>query len=394
MKMTWLQKCFLVGTVFSIVITGTVAKGYAFSTPYLVGETTIAINQQNRPTKLIAQATNGGTISAIKLVNTKEAVAYYLATANTLYVTGFKPGNMTFQVEETLADSHKVLSNPVVLTFYQVNIRTQTACESYDPTSRTLAVSPVNPLTLLVDTNPSTTKPLLHAVLQNPHLGDAQIFYDNTGRSLLQISYKAAGSSILTIYDAANIAIVAISVDFLPMKTVTLNLYHVMDIAGNRSFRLDQEAMIGYMQVAEKILNQSGITLRINDQQDVYVSANLGKTVDAYSEGQSAEEQAVLSAAPQSTAADVSVFLVWDYQIKNENTIGINYDVSPLGEVIFLSEKSHKPGETLAHEIGHALGLSHNVLGSSYLMSPAEVTTGDQCLITRSERQILNPISI
>ncbi len=394
MKMNWLQKCLYMGAVFVLVATSTVAKGYAFSTPYLVGETTIAINQQNRPTKLTAQATNGGLISAIKLVNTKETVAYYLVSGNTLYVTGFKPGTMQFQVEETLANARKVLSSPVAVTFYQVNIRTQTACESYDPTTRTLAVSPVNPLTLLVDTNPGTAKPLLHAVLQNPNLGDVQIFYDSTGRSLLQISYKASGSSILTVYDVDNTAIVAISVDFLPMKTVTLNLYHVMDIAGNRSFRLDQEAMIGYMQTAEKILNQSGVTLRINDQQDVYVASNLGKTVDAYSEGQSAEEQAVLSAAPQSTTADVSVFLVWDYQIKNENTIGINYDVDQLGQVIFLSEKSHKPGETLAHEIGHALGLSHNVLGTSYLMSPAEVTTGDQCLITRAERQILNPISI
>lgn len=396
MKITLAGRLMLTVMLFGFLTAFNVAKGAAFGTPSLVGETTIAINQQNHPTKLFAQAANGGLISGIIPSIVKEQVAYYLVKGETLYVTGFKPGTMLVSVEEMLPNGKKVLSAPVVLTFFQVNLKTQTACESYDPTTRTLAVSPVSPLNLILDINPYTARAILSASLQNPDLGDVQVVYDSTGKLWLQVIFKKAGSTTLTVYNAQNISLVAVTIDFLPTKVVALNLYHVMDSKGNRSFKLDQKAMIGYLQTAEKILNQAGVTLTLNDQQDVYVQANLGATINAYSEGQSAEEQAVLAATPTSRIQQntVSVFLVWDYQIQNENTIGINYSDANLGQVIFLSEKSHRPGETLAHEVGHALGLTHNVQGSTYLMSPAETANGEQCLITRTERLTLNPVRI
>lgn len=396
MKITLAGKLMMIATLFGLLTTFNVAKGAGFSTPTLVGETSIAINQFNHPSKLFAQPANGGFISAIIPSLVKESVAHYLVKGDILYVTGFKVGSMKVSVEETLSDGRKVMSSPILLTFYQVNLKTQTACESYDPTSHTLAVSPVSPLNLILDMSPSVTRPLLSATLQNPDLGEVQIIYDSAGKAWLQIVFKNAGSTTLTVYNAHNVALVTVAVDFLPTKVVALNLYHVMDSKGNRSFKLDQQAMVGYLQTAEKILNQAGITLTLNNQQDVYVQANLGATINAYSEGQSAEEQAVLAATPLSPVQQnaVSVFLVWDYQIQNENTIGINYSDANLGQVIFLSEKSHRPGETLAHEIGHALGLTHNVQGASYLMSPAETATGEQCLITRTERLTLNPIGV
>lgn len=395
MKITLAGKLMMM-TVFGLLTTFNVAKGAGFSTPILVGETTIAINQLNHPSKLFAQPANGGVISAIIPSIVREPVAHYLVKGDILYVTGFKVGSMKVSIEETMSDGRKVMSSPILLSFYQVNLKTQTACESYDPTSHTLAVSPVRPLNLILDINPSFTQPLLSAALQNPDLGEVQITYDAAGKAWLQIVFKNEGSTTLTLYSAQNIALVTVAVDFLPTKVVSLNLYHVMDSKGNRSFKLDQQAMLGYLQTAEKILNQAGVTLTLNDQQDVYVQANLGTTINAYSEGQSAEEQAVLAATPTSRIQQnsVSVFLVWDYQIQNENTIGINYSDANLGQVIFLSEKSHRPGETLAHEIGHALGLTHNVQGASYLMSPSETSTGEQCLITRTERLTLNPIRV
>ncbi len=396
MKITLAGKLMMTVMLFGLLTTFNVAKGAAFGTPALVGETTIAINQLNHPTKLFAQPANGGVISAITPSTVKEQVAYYLVKGETLYVTGFKPGTMLVSLEETLPSGKKVLSAPYVLTFYQLNLKTQTACESYDPTTRTLAVSPVSPLSLILDITPNVARPQLSAALQNPSFGDVQITYDSTGKAWLLVVFKNEGSTTLTVYNSQNIALIAVAIDFLPTKVVALNLYHVMDSKGNRSFKLDQQSMVGYLQTAEKILNQAGVTLTLNDQQDVYVPANLGSTIDAYSEGQSAEEQAVLAATPASRIQQntVSVFLVWDYQIQNENTIGINYSDANLGQVIFLSEKSHRPGETLAHEVGHALGLTHNALGSTYLMSPAETANGEQCLITRTERLTLNPIRI
>lgn len=396
MKINLAGKLMITVMLFGLLTTFNVAKGAAFSTPTLVGETSIAINQQNHPTKLFAQSANGGFISAITPKTVKEPVAHYLVKGEILYVTGFKPGTMSVSLEETLPSGKKVFSAPYILTFYQLNLKTQSACESYDPTTRTLAVSPVSPLSLILDITPNVARPQLSAALQNPSLGDLQITYDSTGKTWLQVVFKNEGSTTLTVYNPQSIALITVAVDFLPTKVVALNLYHVMDSKGNRSFKLDQQAMIGHLQRAEKILNQAGVTLSLNNQQDVYVQANLGSTIDAYSEGQSAEEQAVLAATPTSRIQQdtVSVFLVWDYQIQNENTIGINYSDANLGQVIFLSEKSHRPGETLAHEIGHALGLTHNVQGSSYLMSPAETASGEQCLITRTERLTLNPIGI
>ncbi len=393
MKITFGSKIVMLAGIIILLANFNVAKGAEFGTPYLNGDTTIAINQLNYPTKLQAVAANGGLISDIRSVNNPNPVAYYLVKGSILYTTGFKPGIMNFQVEETLSNGQKVLSAPITLTFYQINMRTEAACQGYDPTSRSLAVSPVNPLTLNVNVSPNSVRPALKVSLQNPALGNVTIGSDSSGHSMLQVVYKASGSTTLMVYDANNVAIQAFSLDFLPTKIVSLNLYHVIDARGNRSFKLDQQAMIGYMQTAEKILNQAGITLQINDQQNEIVSQDLGMAINANAEGQSAEEQDILNNAPvERNAATVSVFLVWDYQIQNENTIGINYVDDRLGQVIFLSEKSHKPGETLAHEIGHTLGLSHNVLSSDYLMSPAEVTTGDQCLVTRQERLTMNPI--
>lgn len=393
MKITFGSKILVVSAIVALLSVFNVAKGASFGTPYFVGETVIAINQQNYPTKLFVQPGSGGVITAIRPIGANQPIAYYLAKGNIFYVTGFAAGSMTFQAEETLANKRRILSDPVQVVFYKLNLQTQTACDGYDPTSRSLAVSPVNPLTLLLSITPGNAQPLLHASLDNPSLGDAQILYDSSGRSLLQLVYKASGTTTLRVYDINNVVLENSTIDFLPQKNVSLNLYHVIDSKGERSFRLDQQAMIGYMQTAEKILNQAGVTLSINQQRDVSVPTNLGHTIEAYANGQSPEEIAVLSSAPpQARSSAISVFLVWDYQIKDQDTIGINYVDDTLGQVIFLSEKSHKPGETLAHEIGHALGLEHNMLSSSYLMSPAETSQGDQCLITREERLTINKI--
>lgn len=401
----------LLGTGSQLVLAQTLAEGYNFTTPYFVGATTIAINNNNVPSKLYAQSVFGGYISRIIPIFSPNSPAYFLARGNVLYVTGHTPGSMHFQLEETIPDGRRVLSQPVLFTFYRLHVSSPEACQGYDPSTQYASVSPVSPLRLSVTTEPAGIVPQFTIGLTDPGLGDVQGPYTSGYGQEISVNYLASGSTMLHIWQNSPqntpLVLYSLPLDFLEEKEVNLNLYFVHDASGHAPQKLHQQAMTGYIQDAERILNQAGIHLNIANQEELYVPEKLGSTIDAYADGLSPEENAVIGqalatngdkssrrhheSAPVYRSGDtINIFLVWDYSIEGQATVGVNYETDTLGKVVFVGDRTYKPGETLAHEIGHALGADHNNLSQSYLMSPNEYGNGNQCTLARGEWQEMN----
>ncbi len=398
----------LMGTAPHPVLAQTLAEGNNFATPYFVGATTIAINAANVPSKLYVQPVFGGYISRIIPIFSPNSPAYYLVRDNVLYVTGHTPGYMYFQAEETIPDGRKVLSQPALFGFYRLHVTTPGTCQGYDASSHFAAVSPVLPLRLNIVTEPAGLVPQFNVGLIDPELGTVQGPYPNATGQEVSVNYVSSGSTTLQLWQTSPqntpTVLYSLPLDFLEEKSVDLNLYFVHDASGYAPQKLSPRSMTNYVQDAERVLNQAGIHVNIAHQEELYVPEDLGRTIDAYAEGMSPEESAVISQAvssddkysrrretkPVYRSGAINIFLVWDYSIEGQATVGVNFETDTLGKVIFVGDRTYKPGETLAHEIGHALGLSHNNLGVNFLMSPNESGSGTQCALARSEWNTIN----
>lgn len=363
----------------------TLAKAMDFSIPYLYGETVIPLNIGNVPTKLHARAqTAGGVIhSIVPLGKPNTWPAFYMVRDTVLYVTGHMPGYVYFQVNELRSDGKLINSEPILLTFYQIQLHAAAQCGGYNEQEHFATVSSLKPLRLVVSTEPALSRiPDLNFSLANPALGTVNIIQP----SLLEVSYQQAGESqlIATVPSGgASIKVLSLPLEFLASKNIEVNFYHVRDPQGFFAWKLRQSEMIHYLQQAESILNQAGVTITIGEQHDVYLPTSIGVAVDAALTSVSAEEQLIIDSTDLRTNA-ISVFVVWDYQIDSYSKAGMNYFVPGAGEIVFITEQTNKPGETLAHELSHALGLEHNVLGTKYLMAAQEYST-IQCTFSRQE---------
>lgn len=369
----------------------TVAKAIDFGTSYFPQGTEIPLNLGNVPTKFVVQPqTSGGGISAIlPLGDSQSWPAFYVVRGNILYVTGYIPGYMYFQVHERRVDGFDVVSSPILFTFYQVQLATEADCQGYNRLENFASVSSLKPLRFIVSSWPKVNKlPDMEWALTDQSLGLLQ----DVSATIKQVTYLRPGKSqlIATLQSSSrSIPLKVISVDFLPVKTVKVNFYHVHDPQGYLAWQLQQAAMIHDLQNTESILNQAGLSVVIGEQKDVYLTSSIGEALDAGAQNISPEEQSVVAAADVESDA-VSVFVVWDYRVDNESKVGMHYFFPGKGDVVFLTDRTTKPGETLAHEISHVLGLEHNTLGSSYLMSAQEQSGISQCMYSENEVWALN----
>ena len=272
--------------------------------------------------------------------------------------------------------------------FSTISFRTLASCEGYNPLEQFASVSPVMPLRLQMNSLVSDPKvSSLYFNLQDPTLG---VLSAHQG-GILEVAYQKSGTTRLIgqIVVAGKLTtVVELPIEFLAKRDLKINLYYVYDAEGHKAWKLKQSEMLATLQTAEKILNQAGISIQIESQQDLYVPQALGLAINASAIGQSQEEAVIIRQASLSTDI-VSVFVVWDYQLNNESKAGMNYLIPDRGQVIFITEKTSKPAETLAHELMHSLGLGHTELGDAYLMSADENPLLTQCLFSRAELQHL-----
>ncbi len=260
-----------------------------------------------------------------------------------------------------------------------ITLSTQGECQGYNALENNLTVTPQGVLRLFV--NSSVPNVPLRFVLQDPALGE--VFMPSAG--IIEVTYKHTGSTWLRVYLGSKLVNV-IPIQFLPQISVNVNFFHVHDIDGHSSWQMKQETMISYIQQAQSILNQVGVSIEIGEQRSIYLNSSLGDAVDAAAETLSADESLILNSV-QLDLNTISVFTVWDYKIGDETKAGMHYVVPNQGAVIFLSDQTQKPGETLAHELAHALGLEHSSAGDSYLMTANEKRDMSQCLFSQTEAQ-------
>lgn len=255
---------------------------------------------------------------------------------------------------------------------------TEGVCQAYNSLENFATVSDTVPLRLTIK-NPSAHPLFLY--LRNEKLGHITIPKDG----IVEISYRDSGTTELEGF-AGNSKVLSVPIEFLSTQNMVVNFYHIHDPSGYTSWKMKQSLMQEYFQESQSILNQAGVSLVIREQKNIYLHTSIGSSLDANQDNLSYEEIAVLNHAPLSKDA-VSVFIVWDYKIAQESKSGMSYVLQSGERVVFISDKSTKSGETLAHELLHAVGLKHNLLGSSYLMTPQEYPGMDQCVLSRSEVQ-------
>lgn len=255
-------------------------------------------------------------------------------------------------------------------------LSTDAPCQAYNALENFATVSPLMPLRLAIS---SEKQNMLNFVLLDPTLG---VLNQSTG-SVFEVSYQKSGSTRLQGFLGPN-QVIDLTLLFVPEQKIRVNFYHIHDAAGRTAWKFKQENMLANTQRAQAILNQVGITLEIHSQENIYLPLSIGEAVDADTTTLSEEEVVILNQIGSSDG-DVSIISVWDYKIDTESKAGMNYTLPGKGEIIFITDQTTKPGETIAHEVLHALGIEHTDLGGDYLMNDEESVGKSQCLLSQTE---------
>jgi len=143
-------------------------------------------------------------------------------------------------------------------------------------------------------------------------------------------------------------------------------------------------------QANEILLNQANVEVIKQNARNVKINQNLGgvvrysKHITGVAPG---EHEWDIVVAKRDNAADLNIFFVWEYEQDNTPNID-NTEAGTLGNnCIFEDNISYQTHETMAHEIGHFLGVDHPAPGLDLLMSPGRT---DQ-RISKAHANIMNP---
>ena len=144
------------------------------------------------------------------------------------------------------------------------------------------------------------------------------------------------------------------------VKTVRIAFNFVQDSAGHKTSRNPGQVDQWLHQMNEIYTPQANIVCRKNNARWVNVGRNLGNVVrySAHLSGVAASEHEWDAVAGQRDGtADFNYFFVWEYE--QDATPGTdNTDAGALsGNCIFEDDAGAEVAETLAHELGHFLGV-------------------------------------
>lgn len=145
---------------------------------------------------------------------------------------------------------------------------------------------------------------------------------------------------------------VKLEVDVKLKKTIRVSFTFIEDSAGHKTTRVPAEAAEWLKKVNYIFKNQANVEVQSRFARTRTLAKDLGRVITTVSNGPGEE----VDIYPEGdTGADFNVFLVWEVEITD--TPGNDTGFTD-GTNILLDDKGAKDiAESLAHELGHALGL-------------------------------------
>ncbi len=156
-------------------------------------------------------------------------------------------------------------------------------------------------------------------------------------------------------------SVVELEVDTKNKKTVSVTFNFVSDNAGHKTRRNTSQTRNWLWMINLIYKNQANIEVTQRQSRNVTVPANLGSVIrfTTHLPGVAAAEHEWDDViALRDAAADVNIFLVWEYEQDN-TPLTDHTDAAQLdGNVLYEDDAGRQTGETMAHEIGHYLGVA------------------------------------
>ena len=151
---------------------------------------------------------------------------------------------------------------------------------------------------------------------------------------------------------------VNLEVDVKSRKTVRITFNFVKDNAGHKTKRVPAQAA-QWVRTMNYVYNgQANIDIISKDAREVTVAKNLGNTITTTQNGVGEEGDIYPKGDPD---ADINMFLVWNMDITDS---GGDEDAFADGKrIVFEDNAGSQVGETMAHEVGHVLGLDDHYDG-------------------------------
>jgi len=232
----------------------------------------------------------------------------------------------------------------------------------------------------------------LDVVSRNPAIAtveDVPKCFIHGGRELI-IRGKMKGVTFIDVKNGAQI-LASLEVAVKNKKPLRVTFNFVEDKAGHKTTRSIGDVDTWVRNANDILLKQANVEVIKQNARNVKIDQDLG-TVVRYSKHlrgvDPKEHEWDVVVAKRDNAADFNVFFVWEYEQDETPNIDDSAEAGTAGgNCIFEDNIGYQTHETLAHEIGHHLGVDHPAPGLDLLMSPHRTDHR----ISKAHANIMNP---
>lgn len=178
-----------------------------------------------------------------------------------------------------------------------------------------------------------------------------------SGARLFKLHGAGKGRAVIQAKNSGGTTVVELEVETKNKKTVRIAFNFVRDSAGHSTWHVPASVGEWLKKVNYIYTGQANIEVVRHAARSVRVEQDLGREVRRAAGA--ADERSIVEALGDSTA-DMNFFMVWEYESDFVPGAGADrVDASVVGSTCFYENRAgSQTGETIAHEIGHYLGVS------------------------------------